>query len=246
MTFPFAVLALQTGVDSAFGVDAALGANPVTTVILLGLLSLVPFILMMTTSFLKFAVVLSIVRTAIGTQQVPPTPVVMGLAIVLSIYVMSPVGHEVFRSIETQLAETTEEGTLSGAGARSIVTALIDSREPIRRFLAQHAHPDEVAIFAHHAREMAEPGRAEEVSENDLLVLIPAFAISELAEAFAIGFLIFLPFLVIDMVVSNILLAMGMFMLPPVIVSLPFKLLLFIMVDGWRLLAQGLLQPYVA
>ena len=234
------LLAFQGGGDIAFG------ANPVTTVILLGLLSLVPFILMMTTSFLKFAVVLSIVRTAIGTQQVPPTPVIMGLAVVLSIYVMSPVAIEIYDAVEEELAATSEDGTLSGAGAKSLIQAIGKAREPLREFLARHAHQDEVAIFAHHAREMAPPERATEVSERDLLVLIPAFAISELAEAFAIGFLIFLPFLVIDMVVSNILLAMGMFMLPPVIVSLPFKLLLFIMVDGWRLLSQGLLQPYVA
>jgi len=237
---------LTAGMTSlAFANDVEFGANPVTTVVLLGLLSLVPFILMMTTCFLKFAVVLSILRTAMGTQQIPPTPVVMGLAVVLSVYVMSPVASEAYRSVETELTRTTDTATLSGSGARDLLSALAKSREPLRKFLQRHAHPEEVMLFTEHAKDMAAEGRQEEVSESDLIILIPAFAISELAEAFAIGFLIFLPFLVIDMVVSNILLAMGMFMLPPVVVSLPFKLLLFIMVDGWRLISQGLLQPYI-
>jgi len=149
-----------------------------------------------------------------------------------------------YQEIEGELKGTSEAGTLSGEGARSIMAAIAKSREPLRDFLKKHAHDDEVAIFYQHAREMAVGERAETMREDDLIVLLPAFAISELTEAFAIGFLLFLPFLVIDMVVSNILLTMGMFMLPPVIISLPFKLLLFIMVDGWRLLSQGLLQPY--
>ncbi|MEM7049976.1 MAG: type III secretion system export apparatus subunit SctR [Acidobacteriota bacterium] len=227
-----------------------LGANPITTVLMLGLLSLLPFLLMMTTSFLKFSVVLSILRTALGTQQVPPTPVIMGLSVVLSMYVMAPVGQEVYEVLRQEMAASQRVETLSGGGARTIVEALGKAKPPLQRFLARHAHQDDVAVFFGQARRFAaeragDPAAADEVAEDGLMVLLPAFAISELAEAFAIGFLIFLPFLIIDMVVSNILLAMGMHMLPPVVVSMPFKLLLFIMVDGWQLLSKGLLQPYM-
>ena len=116
---------------------------------------------------------------------------------------------------------------------------------PLARFLKRHAHPREVELFLGWARTMGPDSWKTGASGDDLIVLVPAFAISQLSEAFAIGFLLFLPFLVIDMVVSNILLAMGMHMLSPVVVSLPFKLLLFVMIDGWTLLAQGLLQPYL-
>ena len=244
--------------------DPQIGGNPVSTVLLLGVLSLLPFLLMMITSFLKFSVVLSIIRVALGTQQIPPTPVVMGLSIVLTLYVMAPLGGEIYRTLETELVTEDSTETLSAGGARTLLASLGKTRDPLRDFLRRHAHDDDIAVFLHQAHLMAAAreggdlteggdGAAddgagvgyEEPSENDLMVLIPAFAISELAEAFAIGFLIFLPFLIIDMVVSNILLAMGMHMLSPVVVSLPFKMLLFIMVDGWRLLTQGLMQPYL-
>lgn len=226
-------------------VEEQFGANPMVTLVVLGLMALLPFLLMMTTSFLKFAVVLSILRSALGTQQVPPTPVIMGLALVMTLYVMAPVGSQMYGRVQDELTQTTEEATLSASGARAILAALGRAREPLRAFLERHAHEPDVALFLGYRRHMVAEEQREEVARQDFMVLLPAFAVSELAEAFAIGFLIFLPFLVIDMVVSNILLAMGMFMLPPVIVSLPFKLLLFIMIDGWRLLTEGLLQPYV-
>jgi type III secretion protein R len=229
-----------------------LGANPITTVVLLAVLSLLPFLLMMLTSFLKFSVVLSILRVALGTQQIPPAPVIMGLSIILSLYVMAPLASEVYAKVESQIAADDRAEVLSPGGAKALLGSLSASKEPIRKFLEKHAHKDDVAVFYVHAQKSAAQRSAtvggeavDEVKESDLLVLMPAFAISELAEAFAIGFLIFLPFLIIDMVISNILLAMGMHMLSPVVVSLPFKLLLFIMVDGWRYLAQGLMQPYI-
>ncbi len=225
-----------------------IGANPISTVLLLAALSLLPFLLMMMTSFLKFSVVLSILRVALGTQQVPPAPVVMGLAMVLSLYVMAPLGGQIYHRIEGQIVEQSDHGVLTPGGARSVLSALSASREPVREFLKKHAHRDDVAVFYVNAQRSAEVQgkKASEVKEDDLLVLLPSFAVSELGEAFAIGFLLFLPFLVIDMVVSNILLAMGMHMLSPTTVSLPFKLLLFVMVDGWRHLAQGLMQPYIS
>ncbi len=223
---------------------AQIGSNPISTVIILGLLSLLPFLLMMSTSFLKFSVVLSILRNAMGTQQIPPNQVIVGLAVILSIYVMSPVGAEIYAALEPELSQTSSTETLSGQGARSVLRGIELATPPLKTFLARHAHAKEVDLFLHWARTMG-PESWKEMPRDHFLVLLPAFAVSELTEAFAIGFLLFLPFLVIDMVVSNILLAMGMHMLSPVVVSLPFKLLLFIMIDGWSLLARGLLQSYM-
>lgn len=225
--------------------QVSLGANPLSNLILLGLLTLLPFLLMMSTSFLKFSVVLSILRNALGTQQIPPNSVLMGLALILTVYVMSPVGAQIYDALQPELTANSGTDTLSGAGASQVISAIQKATPPLRVFLKRHAHPREVQLFAHWAKEMAAPEKKETTTPDDLLVLIPAFAVSELSEAFAIGFLLFLPFLVVDMVISNILLAMGMHMLSPVVVSLPFKLLLFIMIDGWGLLVQGLLQAYL-
>jgi type III secretion protein R len=222
-----------------------LGANPINTVIVLGMLSLLPFMLMMTTSFLKFAVVLSILRNALGTQQIPPNPVVMGLAVMLTVYVMSPVGAQIYSDLEADLKRDAQDETLSGQGAVTILNTIEKSKPPMREFLKRHAHAREVEMFHQWAKRMGPEDWKRELAADDLVVLIPAFSVSELTEAFAIGFLLFLPFLVIDMVVSNILLAMGMHMLSPVVVSLPFKLLLFVMADGWALLTRGLLQGYL-
>ena len=232
----------------AAGPPLELGANPISMVVMLALLSMLPFLLMMTTSFLKFSVVLSILRNALGTQQIPPNPVLLGLALVLTVYVMSPVATEAYEGLRGPLAADTEAQTLSGRGAESVLDAVERALPPLKRFMTRHAHADELDFFVHWARRMGPPAWKEgpgQVQTGDFIVLLPAFAVSELTEAFAIGFLLFLPFLVIDMVVSNILLAMGMHMLSPVTVSLPFKLLLFIMVDGWTMLAQGLLQGYL-
>jgi type III secretion protein R len=222
-----------------------LGANPVSTVVLLGLLSLLPFLLMMTTSFLKFSVVFSILRNALGTQQIPPNPVILGLSLILTVYVMSPVAAQVYDAVRPDLERNSDAAMMSGGGARSILDTAEKALPPLKAFMAKHAHRHEVDFFHHWGRQMGPQEWKDGLQRDDFIVLLPAFSISELTEAFAIGFLLFLPFLVIDMVVSNILLAMGMHMLSPVVVSLPFKLLLFIMVDGWSMLIQGLLQGYM-
>lgn len=211
-----------------------------STVLVLGVLVLAPFVLMMTTSFLKFAVVLSILRNAMGSQGIPPTPVVMGIATVLTVYVMAPVGAEIM--VVVRSSEVTEGGQVSLRP--SIERVVTQAAEPLRAFLAQHAHPSERRFFHRLAQRMGPATWSKQLQDDAFLILLPAFMVSELKEAFQIGFLVFLPFLVIDMVVSSILLAMGMYMLPPVVVSLPFKLLLFIAIDGWDLLIQGLLRGY--
>jgi type III secretion protein R len=134
---------------------------------------------------------------------------------------------------------------VSAGGAQTILRLVEKARDPVREFLARHAHARERGLFHQMALRMGPPRWKETMKDDDLLVLIPAFTVSELKEAFMIGFLIFLPFLVIDMVVSNILLAMGMHMLSPVTISMPFKLLLFVLIDGWGLLVRGLLQGYL-
>ncbi|MCI0572156.1 MAG: type III secretion system export apparatus subunit SctR [Myxococcaceae bacterium] len=203
---------------------------------LLAALSLVPFAVVMVTSFGKMAVVLSLARSAMGTQQAPPTLVLTGLAAVLSGHVMAPV---VERMVEEGRAAYVERGTgaqLVDAGARAAL--------PLKEFLVRHGSPEERARFLEMARELRPAEEADRVSETDLSVVVPAFVLTELKEAFQLGFLVFLPFLVLDMVVANVLLALGMQTLSPSQVSLPFKLLLFVAVDGWALLARGLILGY--
>ncbi len=219
--------------------------NPVTTLLMLSLLSLAPFLLMMATSFVKFAVVFSIVRNALGTQQIPPTPVIMGLSVIMTMYVMAPVGTQVYTAIQPMLQRPSDRDLVSAAGAEMVLQVVDEVREPLRDFLKRHAHAKEQRLFYALALRMGPETWKTTLRQDDMLVLLPAFVVSELTEAFMIGFLIFLPFLVIDMVVSNILLALGMHMLSPVTVSMPFKLLLFIMVDGWDLLVRGLVQGYI-
>jgi type III secretion protein R len=219
--------------------------NPLTTIIMVGLLSLGPFLLMMASSFVKFSVVFSILRSALGLQQVPPAAVTTGLAIIMSVYVMAPVGAQVYAAVEPVLAQPSGEDVVSPAGARMILSVVDEARDPLREFLKKHAHARERNLFYQMALRMGPPSWQDTMKDDDLLVLVPAFTVSELSEAFMIGFLLFLPFLVIDMVVSNILLAMGMHMLSPIVISMPFKLLLFVLIDGWSLLVRGLVQGYM-
>src|SRR5262249_15957500 len=196
-------------------------------------------------SFVKISVVLSILRSAMGTQQIPPTQVITGLAMILTIYIMAPVGIEIKNQTQDLIEQRTGKGLLTSANADVILTAAKRAAEPVRSFLIKHAHAKERALFLDLAKKLRKPEDRDDLTDKDLIVLVPSFVISELKEAFEIGFILFVPFIIIDMVVSNILLAMGMFMLSPVTVSLPFKLLLFILVDGWYLLARGLVLGYL-
>ncbi len=214
--------------------------NPVVLVIVMGALALAPFVLVMLTSFVKIAVVLSILRNALGTQQVPPNMIITGLSLVLTLFVMAPVAQKVYDAAGT-VPQSRE--LFSQASVKSLYEASKTAKEPVREFLALHAHPRDRALFMELAARLqpdaAVPGR------DEFRILIPAFVTSELKEAFIIGFLLFVPFLVIDMVTANVLLAMGMQMLSPVVISLPFKLLLFVVVDGWYLVVRGLVLSYV-
>ncbi|WP_257460730.1 type III secretion system export apparatus subunit SctR [Archangium lipolyticum] len=210
--------------------------SPVSMMGMLALMSLLPFAVLMLTSFSKIAVVLSLARSAMGTQQAPPTIVLTGLAAVLTGHIMAPVMERMYDVGQAVYQDV-------GTGAQ-MLSAAGKVTEPLRTFLVKHGSPEERARFLDLARELRPPEEADQVHEEDLFVVIPAFVITELKEAFQIGFLVFLPFLVLDMVVANVLLALGMQSLSPSQVSLPFKILLFVAVDGWSLLARGLILGY--
>ncbi len=278
-------------------------------------LALAPFVAVMVTSFTKIVVVLSLLRNALGLQQVPPNVVINGLAIVLSIYVMYPVLLDTHAAITGQVQSTSATVPATQPGAPEIpdaaalalvpgVEVAVDStaqmlgpagsqvaaqsqgdnlaeageaeagaeqegvaalpplapgermdtarllklvevgKEPLRGFLIKHSSDTERAFFLRSAQRLLPPARQADISANDFIVIVPAFTVSELTAAFQIGFLIFLPFLIIDLVVANILLALGMMMMSPTIVSLPFKLLLFVLIDGWAKLVHGLVLTY--
>lgn len=210
--------------------------GPLSLMGLLAVLALVPFAAVMLTSFSKMLVVLSLTRSALGTQQAPPTLVLTGLAAVLSSAVMAPVLERMHEKGKSHWEQAVE--------GRALLEAASITAEPMRDFLVKHGSPDERRRFVELARELRPANEADRVQTLDWFVVIPAFVVTELKEAFQLGFMIFLPFLVLDMVVANILLALGMQTLSPTQVSLPFKVLLFVAVDGWALLSRGLLLGY--
>ncbi len=212
--------------------------TPASALITVVALALAPFLAVMVTSFTKIVVVLSLLRNALGLQQSPPNIVLNGLALVLSLYVMYPVGVAMTAAIPDSAKER-------GIGDPDSMAVVFDTaKEPLREFLVEHSPERERAFFLDTAKRALPDERAAELTPEDFVIVIPAFTVSELATAFQIGFLVFLPFLVIDLVVSNILLALGMMMLSPTMISLPFKLLLFVLVDGWVKLAHGLVLSY--
>jgi type III secretion protein R len=213
--------------------------RPLVLVVALALVAILPFAFMTLTAFVKISTVLQIVRGAIGAQNVPSNTVIVALAGALTLLAMAPVGSVIAeRAAPLFVGEKLKEtSTLVGG----VVEA---TREPLRAFLRANAAPRERQRFYEIARAARAPADRDNVGASDLFILIPAFVVTELIEAFALGFAIFLPFLVIDLVVSNVLLALGMQMMNPTQVSLPFKLLLFVAIDGWGLLAQALVTGY--
>jgi flagellar biosynthetic protein FliP len=206
-------------------------SSSITILLLLTVLSMAPSILMMMTSFTRIIIVLSFLRSALGTQQMPPNQVLIGLALFLSLFIMMPIGKQ----INQQAFEPYTNGQISQQ------QALDNTSQIMKKFMLKQTLKKDLDLFVSLSGEK-EPVEEEKLS---LAVIIPAFLISELKTAFQIGFLIYVPFLVIDMVVSSTLMSMGMMMLSPVMISLPFKLLLFILVDGWNLLSQALINSFV-
>lgn len=211
--------------------------SPVTLSIALALMGLLPFVLVVLTSFAKIAVVLSLLRMALGTPTVPPATVITMLAAILTIFVMTPV----FSAMGEQLPGLWALANDPAGDPLAIAAAARDVLEPWRQFLSANAGPAELSLFA----ELRGQTVPSDVLTTPLTIAAPAFALTELAEAFMMGFLIFLPFLVLDLVVGSVLLGLGMHMMSPSSVALPFKLLLFVAVNGWVLLSRSLVMSYV-
>jgi type III secretion protein R len=215
--------------------------QPVLWIVGLGLAAVMPFAFMALTSFVKISTVLQIVRGAIGAQNVPSNTVIMALAAALTCVAMSPVASRITERAAPLLQEPQKLET-----SELVVAALSAVREPMRDFLRANASQREKTRFFELAKQGRAPADRATVGRDDLVVVIPAFVVSELIAAFALGFALYLPFLIIDLVVGNVLLALGMQMMSPTQVSLPFKLLLFVAIDGWGLLAQALVSGYKA
>ncbi|MBN1847731.1 MAG: flagellar type III secretion system pore protein FliP [Deltaproteobacteria bacterium] len=197
---------------------------------LLTVLSLAPAIVVMMTSFTRLAIVLSLVRHALGTQQMPPTQILVGLSLILTFFLMSPVFERINQeALQPYLAEEISQDD-----------ALDKALKPVREFMFQQTRKKDLSLFV----DISHSDKPENYDDISTIVLVSAFVISELKTAFQIGFLIYIPFLVIDMVVASVLLSMGMMMLPPFMVSLPFKLMLFVLIDGWNLLVGSMIKSF--
>lgn len=205
--------------------------DSINILVLLTILTLLPSILILFTSFTRIIVVFSLLRNALATQQTPPNQVLIGLALLLTFFIMSPVYGEVMdEAINPYL-----EGNISQEQAIEV------GKEPLKEFMLRQTREKDLALFVN----ISEEELPEDRLDVSFTTLVPAFVISELKTAFQIGFLLYIPFIVIDLVVASILMSMGMFMLPPVSISLPFKLLLFILVDGWNLIVKSLVESFL-
>ena len=222
--------AFAQSVNLDFGEGGSSTARIVQLVVLLTVITLAPSILVMVTSFARIVIVLSLLRTALGTQGAPPNSVMVSLALFLTFFIMQPTLELAYDQGVVPLIE--EQITEEQAFDRTIA--------PIKGFMLRHVREKDIDLF----RQIANVGNIENPVDTPLRVLVPAFMISELKRAFEIGFLIFIPFLIIDMVVASVLMSMGMMMLPPVMISLPFKLIFFVLVDGWYLVVGSLVQSF--
>jgi type III secretion protein R len=210
--------------------------DPFALILLLGAMSTVPFVVVMVTSFAKIVIVLMLIRNALGIQQIPPNMVLYGITIILTVYILMPVGSEIWLALQAEDVSLDDAASWASAWERA--------REPFRDYLIKFTNPQQ-RVFFMRATERIWPEHAREGLEStDLIILVPAFTVSELTKAFEIGFLLYLPFITIDLIVSNILLALGMMMVSPLTISLPFKLFLFVLVDGWTRLIHGLVLSY--
>jgi type III secretion protein R len=217
---------------------SAANIDPLAIALFLAALSLLPLLLICTTCYLKVSMVLIIVRNAIGVQQVPPSIAIYGIALAISLFVMAPVFNDV-------LAKLPDRGAMAQGGAGVAVAQLAPAAEPLRRFMIAHTPPEKRSHFLTVAqRQWRGSALAGQAGDTDYVIVIPAFVVSELELAFQIGFVLYIPFVVIDLLLSNVLLALGMQMVSPMVVSLPLKMLLFVMLDGWTKLADNLILSY--
>lgn len=218
--------------------------NVVTKMAVLAALALLPFIIMLLTSFLKMVVVMSLLRNALGVQQSPPNQAINGIALLMTIYVMFPTCLAMYNSAQKYIKEDAPKTLFSGEAAYYLVNVMQKTKEPLKEFLQKNSITKHQRYFYQLAYRSFPGEFRKNLKMNDLIVLVPTYVTSQLKSAFEIGVLIYLPFFVIDLVTSNILLAMGMMMLSPLTIALPLKLLLIVMVDGWTLVIQGLVLTY--
>jgi len=224
---PFSIPTVSLSIG---GADHSKASTTVQLIILLTILTVAPAILLMMTSFTRIVVVLSLLRHALSTQSLPPNQIIIGLALFLTFFIMAPT----WQKINREALQPYYEERISGEEALTL------AEKPIKDFMLRQTREKDLALFVKISGEK----RPEKPDDVSLKTLIPAFVISELKTAFQIGFIIYLPFFVIDMVVSSVLLSMGMMMLPPIMISLPFKLLLFVLVDGWNLVVGSVVQSF--
>ncbi len=210
--------------------------DPFSLIILVSVLTLIPFIAVMATSFVKISVVLSLLRNALGVQQTPPNIALHGIALVVTLFIMAPVGMKSY--------DVLSKETLSFDDQKNLMNQIQKAAEPFKAFMVKHSVVEQQDFFIAQAKEQWPEDYKSSIGLDSFLILLPSFVLTELTDAFKMGFLLYLPFLTIDLVVSNVLLAMGMMMVSPMTISLPFKLLLFVLVDGWTRLIQGLILSY--
>ncbi len=212
--------------------------DPLTLVALIVAFGVAPFVALMITSYTKLVIVFGLLRTAMGLQQTPPNMVLNGIAIILTIYIMAPVGMDVSDALRGRTLGT------KGEGLNDIMAVFDAAKVPVKAFLVKHTQERERQFFLKSAASIWPQARAERLLADDFMVLVPSFTLSELTRAFQIGFVIYLVFVVVDLIVATVLLALGMSMISPTTISLPFKLLLFVMLDGWTRLIHGLVLSY--
>jgi type III secretion protein R len=213
--------------------------DPLLMVALIAAVAILPFFALLVTSYTKIVVVLGLLRQALGVQQVPPNMVLNGIALILTVYVMAPIGLQAMTALEGKLRGPPQQRTFADV---NVILQSVSS--PLRGFLFKHTDERNRKFFTQSASKLWPAEEAAKVKDTDMLVLVPSFTVSELSQAFKIGFVIYLAFVVVDLVIANILLALGMSMVSPTVISVPFKLLLFVVLDGWERLAQGLVLSY--
>lgn len=210
--------------------------HPIQLIVVLFLLSLLPSIMVMGTSFLKLAVVFGLFRNALGIQQIPPNMAIYGLSLILTLFIMAPVLMAIQDNVKAHPISLSSPSFYDDLDKKVFA--------PYKDFLNQHAHADQINFFSSISDRIWPEVYKKRISKDSLLVLIPAFTVSQLVEAFKIGLLLYLPFIAIDLIISNILLAMGMMMVSPMTISLPFKLLIFVLINGWEKLLEQLVLSY--
>lgn len=213
------------------------GVDPLLLALFLAGLSLMPMLLVVCTAFLKICIVLMITRNAIGVQQVPPSMALYGIALAATLFVMAPVGYEISQILKQSPVDLSSVQALQDSGLQAV--------KPLQAFMLRNTAPDVLTHLLDNTARMWPPEMAQQVSRDDLILLVPAFVLSQLQAGFEIGFLIYIPFIVIDLIVSNLLLALGMQMVSPMTISLPLKLLLFVLVSGWTRLMDSLFLSFL-